>query len=332
MQRRVRRGALGFTTCFVACTGAAIAGCGGSDGDSASSAASLEHAASTTGITSDFRAFLAARNVTEDFARDDLAGGSFGGRTTAGEAIHHDPVVFVHGNSDRALDTTGSGYLGWNASVAYFQSQGYSNAELYGTTWGPADSLQAGNQEHSRANVLFVRHFLESVLAYTGASKIDVISHSMGVTLARKAILGGSAKDAGGSYQVGSALTGSVDTFVGIAGANLGLSACFSTATVPTCGDLDGFYPGFLFFGAVTDLSQYLVDLQGRAGGEGAFRFAMFSLADEVIGGGDLVYGQYTSRIPRETGEVVFSTAPYGHFGTKTLTADVQLRLVTQHH
>jgi len=329
MWGRVRRWALGFTVCAAACA----AGCSGAPDDPAAgeaASASLANAA-TTGITSDFRAFLAARHVTEDFARDDIAGGSFGGRT-AGEAIHHDPVVFIHGNSDRALDTTGSGVLGWNASVAYFQSQGYSNAELYGTTWGPADPLQSGLQEHSRANVLFVRHFLESVIAYTGASKIDVVSHSMGVTLARKAIVGGSAKDLDGTYQVGTALGAKVDTFVGIAAANLGLSSCFGTPGVPTCGDVDGFYPGALFFGSVVDLSQFLVDLQNRAGGEGSFRFAMFSLVDEVIGGGDLVYGQYTSRIPKETGEVVFTTAPYGHFGLKTLTADVQLRLVTQHH
>ena len=40
-----------------------------------------------------------------------------------------------------------------------------------------------------------LRAFIEAVLTYTKADKVDVISHSMGVTLARKAIQGGNSKD-----------------------------------------------------------------------------------------------------------------------------------------
>jgi triacylglycerol esterase/lipase EstA (alpha/beta hydrolase family) len=35
---------------------------------------------------------------------------------------------------------------------------------------------------------MFVRKFIEAVLDYTRADKIYVVGHSMGVTLARKAI------------------------------------------------------------------------------------------------------------------------------------------------
>ena len=81
-----------------------------------------------------------------------------------------------------------------------------------------------------------------------GATKVDIITHSMGVTLARKAILGGYATDAadGGQYYIGPPLTSSVDTFVGIAGANLGLTSCYQTGgSTPTCAATNGLYPGY---------------------------------------------------------------------------------------
>jgi triacylglycerol lipase len=40
-----------------------------------------------------------------------------------------------------------------------------------------------------------IRAFIQAVLAYTGAPKINIISHSMGVAIARKAIKGGSGID-----------------------------------------------------------------------------------------------------------------------------------------
>jgi uncharacterized protein YegP (UPF0339 family) len=43
------------------------------------------------------------------------------------------------------------------------------------------------------------------------------------------------------------------------------------------------------------------------------------------------VWGQYTSRIPGQNGEVVFGSAPYGHFGCKDLTGYYQWRMVKYH-
>ncbi|HEU4411512.1 MAG TPA: hypothetical protein VFS43_40075 [Polyangiaceae bacterium] len=286
------------------------------------------------GLTADFRAFLQANGYdVADFARDDLEGGSFGGRAFAGEAIVNQPVIFIHGNSDKASGDS-FGKTGWAASYDHFTRNGYKPAELYATTWGPADAFAASQQYHSKPYVMKVRRFIEAVKAYTGATKVDVIAHSMGVTLARKAIKGGTARDAlnGGSYEVGPSLKTSVDTFVGIAGGNLGLVNCFlSGPTTPTCGSTNGLYPGQLAFGVVVGRSAFLNDLLSSSGYEGSFRYSMWSTVDELVGFGGLVYGQATSRLPGQTGEVVFSSPPFGHFGLKDLTADRQLKMVKFH-
>lgn len=289
---------------------------------------------STSGLTPDFRSWLSANGYSSyDFARDDLVGGSYGGKASSTDTVVNQPIIFIHGNSDKAVGSA-SGQTGWTQSIEYFQSQGYKPSELYATTWGPADSLLASQQYHSKAYVMKIRKFIEAVKAYTGATKVDIISHSMGVTLARKAVLGGYASDslAGGQYYVGGAITSSVDAFVGIAGANLGLVSCYQTGpTTPTCGSTNGLYPGYWNGIGVSGRSAYLNNLLASSSYEGTYRYTIWSTVDEIIGYGDLVYGDYTSRLPGQTGEKVYSSAPYGHFGCKDLTGYYQWRMVKYH-
>jgi triacylglycerol lipase len=95
---------------------------------------------------------------------------------------------------------------------------------MYITTWGPTNYSVIQTVYQSKASVMHIRKFIEAVLAYTGANYIRVISHSMGVTIARKAIKGGSAIDhIAGSYEVGQSLSNRVRTLIGLAGVNLGL-------------------------------------------------------------------------------------------------------------
>lgn len=290
---------------------------------------------STTGLTPHFRSWLSANGYDSfNFARTDLVGGSYGGRASSTDTVTRQPVIFIHGNSDKAVGTGTAGQTGWNASIQYFLSRGYKTSELYATTWGPANALASSQQYHSRENLTRLRRFVEAVRAYTGATRVDIIAHSMGVTLGRKVVLGGAANDmlAGGSYNLGPALTSSVDTFVGIAGGNLGLTSCFVTGpTTPTCGSTNGLYPGVLSFGVVTGRSDILNNLLATRGYEGAFRYTIHSTVDEIIGGGGLVYGQYTSRIPGQTGEKMYFSFPYGHFNAKDLTAEVQYEMVVNH-
>jgi triacylglycerol lipase len=282
------------------------------------------------GLSSHFQAFLAQRYPDIDFVRSDLDGGSFGGFASSTDCAAREPVIFVHGNSDRAL---GGSMDGWDDSVAYFVSRGYRRAELYGTTYGPASALYSSQYYHSREYLTQVRRFIEAVLEYTGAAKVDVIGHSMGVTVSRKAILGGWANDLidGGDYYLGAPLTSRVDTFVGIAGGNLGLASCYATPGVPTCAPTNGFYPGYLFGFSVVNMSNILTDINATSRYEGAFRYSIWSTVDEVAGGACLVWGRNTCRVPGHTGEKVFSTYPYGHLGVKKHTASVQYGMVVNH-
>lgn len=292
-------------------------------------------AVDTEGLSLHFRRWLEQQNLTGwNFPRDDLAGGSFGGKHLAEDPIHHQPVVFVHGNSDRAVGQQDGVPLGWSTAIRYFLNQGYTPAELYATTWGPADTAKAAEQVHSWAYLSRIRAFIEAVLAYTGAEKIDLIAHSMGVTLARKAIKGGPVEDpkAGKVKDLGPPLTQRVDTFVGIAGANLGLTNCFwATWTMPTCSDEAGFFPGFSLLGGVRGVSDYLAELNTGEGFEGEHVYSIWSRDDQIVGYGGLVYGQQTSRIPGQDGEKVFGGYPWGHFCLRDLTAPVQWQMVREH-
>src|ERR1041384_3341287 len=78
------------------------------------------------GLTTDFRNWLTANGYGGyHFERGDVAGGAYGGRTVAGQAVVNQPVIFIHGNSDSALGTS-SPYTGFTNSIAYFKSQGYT--------------------------------------------------------------------------------------------------------------------------------------------------------------------------------------------------------------
>lgn len=285
-------------------------------------------------LTTHFQNWLNANGYgSYNFSRNDINGDSYGGKTNSSTPVTKQPVIFIHGNSDKAVGTI-YGQSGWTNSLNYFLNQGYTEAELYAITWGDANPLSSANNYHSKENVTRIRAFIEAVLDYTGASKVDIIAHSMGVTLCRKAIKGGNGYDPndGGSYYVGASITGDIDAFVGIAGANQGLTNCYYAGSTPTCDDENGFYPGYLlgWFGPY-GVSDFLVDLNNSSGYEGAYRYSIWSSVDQIVGYGCIVYGKNTCKIPGQTGEKSYSSAPYGHFNLKDLTEAVQYQMVANH-
>lgn len=58
------------------------------------------------------------------------------------------------------------------------------------TTWGDRNIDNAGERTHSCFYVKYMRAFVEAVLKYTQSEMVNIVSHSMGVTLARKVIIG----------------------------------------------------------------------------------------------------------------------------------------------
>lgn len=276
------------------------------------------------GLQPDFRAWLKdSRFRRHDFSRDDVRGGSFGGRTSARQSIDAVPVVFVHGNGDSALGSGGRYFNGWQVPLQDFLPQGYGPELLYGTTWGPADPKLGLLQSHDRTRVGQVRAFIESVLEYTGAPRVHVVAHSMGVTLTRKALQGGRLVDGRGPVDLGPSLRERVDAFIGIAGANLGLNAARSNPLVRVWNPLNGFFPGLPTPLGVVGRSRFLVDINRRQG-EARRVYSIWSRADAIV---DVsVGGAPSGRIPGQRSEVVFDDLD--HFQIKDRTGPVVLQLI----
>lgn len=283
------------------------------------------------GLTPHFSAWLKNNGYGQfGFERTDLVGGAFGGKTSDDDVLKHNPVVFFHGNSDIAVGVNEEEkFTGFTKSIEYFLSQGYSKSELYITTWGPGDRTYSKMQVHSKEYLEYLRAFTEAVIAYTGADKINIVSHSMGVTLGRRVIKGGMVKAAPNPFNLGPSLADKVDTFIGIAGANWGLTNCYLFPGYQTCNNINGYYPGYAL--GPVGLSSYLAELNDDNTKEGANVYALFSTEDELIGYGDVVWGQYTSEWPTITSSVVYNTAEYTHMGIRDLTKQTQYSLITKH-
>ena len=118
----------------------------------------------------------------------------------------HDPILFVHGWSE-------SGSI-WNTDISRFQTDGWTSAELNNWTYNTSQSNATTAQQ--------VATKVDQILAATGATQVDLITHSMGALSTRYYIknLGGAAK---------------VDDWVSLGGPNHGTNtANFCTSAACT--------------------------------------------------------------------------------------------------
>ncbi|MGW2962263.1 esterase/lipase family protein [Streptomyces sp. NPDC001220] len=114
---------------------------------------------------------------------------------TPAQAAGHDPVVFVHGLSSDSSS--------WDSWIADFKADGYTSSQLW-----------AWSYDWTKSNVTTASQlssYIQTVLSQTGASKVDLVVHSMGALNSRYYL-----KNLGG--------TAYVDDFVSVAGVNHGTS------------------------------------------------------------------------------------------------------------
>jgi len=106
--------------------------------------------------------------------------------------VRRTPVIFLHGNNDTPFPTT-CNPLGKIHDVAqFFLDHGYAASELWGLGYqGDQCDLAAnptnrsGGAHSTVANIPDLRAFVHAVLTYTGSRQVDIVGHSLGVTLAR---------------------------------------------------------------------------------------------------------------------------------------------------
>jgi pimeloyl-ACP methyl ester carboxylesterase len=126
--------------------------------------------------------------------------------------------------------------------LASLRAAGWNECELFGLTWAsPEERKVPVMLVHNGPRAAQVRAFLDDVRAYTHSARVDLVGHSMGVTVGLHA-LEGEGQPAG------------LRRFVGIAGALRGLFSCLEAGPAmywlatcwtqsPTDPDLFGFYP-----------------------------------------------------------------------------------------
>lgn len=156
-------------------------------------------------------------------------GGFGGGNCTASRT----PVIFVHGNSVNATFFAKPTTNGAPTVYDTLKAAGYNDCELFGITWlNPTEQANQQLNFHTATKAAMIRDFINAVKAYTGKSKVNILAHSMGVTVALHGITFGG-------------LWGSIDTFVNVAGGLHGLSSClsvgFANPAFTTCGSQNVF-------------------------------------------------------------------------------------------
>ena len=205
-----------------------------------------------------------------------------------------DSVVLVHGNTGGPTDFDNT----YNALLA----QGWTANQIWRPSWG--SKTCAACNDHSGSEETPVENALRSAIAASCTGKVDVIGHSMGVTLAARQILrfGWSSK---------------VDAFVGIAGGVRGLWSCGSypfNVLTSTCGSY-GLSVNSPFLGTLVNQRV------------GTRITSLKSYYDQVVcaTGVCTVGGVHSSTLWLENATRTYT---YGHFGLLHYTASEQVNLI----
>lgn len=220
--------------------------------------------------------------------------GGWGGEREARPPARR-PVIFVHGNGRDASDWDEPG----QSVRARFRAADYREQDLWALSYNgrSGEPLTACRTDNAR-NVPDLAAFLQAVLAYTGAPRVDVVAHSLGVTLTRATL------------KAHPALAGRVGAFVAIAGANHGTPLCVGLGRLHVgCDEL------------VPD-SAFLRELNGPAGGVEAPR-GVRTLVVASADGSDAFYPGAWSGSPHLKGARALLLPRMGHDALRVSEAAV---------
>jgi pimeloyl-ACP methyl ester carboxylesterase len=134
--------------------------------------------------------------------------------------VDHVPVIFLHGNNDTPFATACNPLGRMQAFAQFFLDHGYRPSELWGLGYQgdqcdlmQDNTLRSGISHTTAAAVPILRQFVQAVLDFTGAKRVDIVAHSLGVTVAREWMLQDNAY-------------GKVRALVAIEGPNHGIIDC----------------------------------------------------------------------------------------------------------
>ncbi|CAA91408.1 LIPaSe related [Caenorhabditis elegans] len=201
--------------------------------------------------------------IADDLLRPDLGTkGSFGGGNPNATGL---PIVVIHGLA---------GYAGLSKKslLNKYYSYGQPKGTVFATTYARGklmDSLQHGMQCDY---VLKVRTLILAVHEYT-QKPVNIIACSMGSPITRKAILGGHCVDSG--VNLGRPINHLIHNYVSVGGANHGAIMC---AKQPFVNGICSLTHG------LDCRSKFLQEINSQPFQYGKNMFAIYSVADEVIG------------------------------------------------
>lgn len=232
-----------------------------------------------------------------------LIGGSFGGMKDDNDVIKNQPVIYVHGTTLSAQS--------FLPHRQYFMERGYTEAELYATTYADAGRTPFYSKPMNCEDVQQVREFITAVYEYTN-STVDVIAYSMGVAITRKAILGGRCVDTG-TY-LGRPITKYIDSYVAVAGVAYGMERC--PEKMKACNPVSG----------MICTSDYLKDVNSKAERyEGNATYAIYSKDDLLVG--QKCCDHPCSELKNANLTIVRQV--YDHITVFTMTKEIQYALVS---
>jgi len=110
--------------------------------------------------------------------------------------VEHVPVIFLHGNNDSPYPTACNPFGRIQAFAQFFLDHGYHPRELWGLGYqgdqcdlAQDNTIRSGISHTTAAAVPLLRQFVQAVLDFTGAKRVDIVAHSLGVTVAREWML-----------------------------------------------------------------------------------------------------------------------------------------------